>query len=265
MTSRFDLAAATFGRHRALPLGVPDAIRQAIWRATPARSPTRVLDLGAGTGRIGRAFVDADDAYVGVDVSLAMLREFRADSRTARLVQASGQQLPLRDGAFDVVLLMQVLSGADDWHGLAGEARRVVAPAGAIVVGHTNGPSSGVEAQMRRQLAAILEDLGIASHQPRQSRQQSLAWLESASARRVHVIAASWNAEPTPRAFLDRHRTGARFSALPAAAQDIALQTLSAWAQDTFGSLDTATAEEYRFELDLFEINSPHTPHVTAD
>ena len=252
LTSNFDLAAATFERDRALPRGVPEAIRRAIWASTPTRSPARVLDLGAGTGRIGTAFDDASDSYVGGDDSLAMLREFRADSREARLVQGRGQQLPLRAGAFDVVLLMQVLSGADDWRGLVGEACRVLAPAGTIVVGHTNGPSTGVDAQMRQRLAAILEEMGVAAHQPRRARRESLGWLESSAARRMHVVAASWNAEPTPRAFLARHRTGARFSALPPEAQETALRKLSAWAQDTFGSLDTATTEEYRFELDLF-------------
>ncbi len=256
LTSRFDRAAGTFGRYRALPRGVPEVIRRAIWSATGKRSSARVLDLGAGTGRIGKAFVEANDSYVGVDVSLAMLREFLADSRTARLVQGSGQQLPLRDGAVDLVLLMQVLGGADDWRGLVNEACRVLAPAGVIVVGHTNSPSTGVDARLKRRLAAILEEMGVASHQPRQSREQSLAWLELSATRRMHVIAASWSAEPTPREFLARHRTGARFSALPGAAQEEALQKLSTWTQDTFGSLDVALTEERSFELDLFEFNA---------
>jgi ubiquinone/menaquinone biosynthesis C-methylase UbiE len=257
VTAPFDLTAASFGRYRALPPGVPEAIRRAIWSSTPGRSPARVLDLGAGTGRIGRAFVDANDSYVGVDLSLAMLREFRADSGTARLVQGSGQQLPLRDVAFDIVLLMHVLTGTDDWRGLIDEACRVLAPAGAIVAGHTKRPSTGVDAQLKRRLAAILDDMGIASHRPRASREQSLAWLESLAARRVHLVAASWSAERTPREFLARHRTGARFSALPSAARDIAMQKLGTWARDTFGSLDMASKEEYSLELDLFEIN-PH-------
>jgi ubiquinone/menaquinone biosynthesis C-methylase UbiE len=253
VTSRFDLAAATFERDRALPAGVPEAVREAIWSSVPHRSPARVLDLGAGTGRIGKAFVEANDWYVGVDFSQAMLRRFRADSRTAPLVQGRGQQLPFRDGAFEVVLLMQVLSGAGDWRGLVDEACRVLAPAGAIVVGRTNMPSTGVDAQLRRRLAAILEDMGIASHQPRQSREQSLAWLESSTNRRVRVVAASWSAAPTPREFLARHTTGARFSALSPAVREDAMHMLSDWAQDTFGSLDMVSAETYSYELDIFE------------
>jgi SAM-dependent methyltransferase len=216
-----------------------------------------VLDLGAGTGRIGKAFVDAHDSYVGVDLSLAMLREFPADGGAVHLVQGNGQQLPFRDGTFAVVLLMQVLTGTDDWRGLVNEACRVLAHPGAIVAGHTNTPSTGVDARLKRRLAAILEEMGIASHQPRQSREQALAWLDASALRRVHVVAASWSVERTPREFLARHRTGARFSALPGAAREKALRKLSRWAQDTFGSLDMVSSEEHRFELDLFEVD-PH-------
>jgi predicted TPR repeat methyltransferase len=65
----YDAAAATFDRHRKLPEGVAQAIRGAVLRALDLMRP-RLVDLGAGTGRIGRAFVEAGDAYVGVDVSL---------------------------------------------------------------------------------------------------------------------------------------------------------------------------------------------------
>lgn len=60
-------------------------------------------------------------------------------------------------------------------------------------------------------------------------------------------------AKPHPREFLVRHRTGARFAALPEAVQDEALEQLSAWAEKTFGSFDSASREEHSFELEVFE------------
>jgi predicted TPR repeat methyltransferase len=71
----YDAAAATFDRHRKLPEGVAQATRGAVLRALDLMR-RRLVDLGAGTGRIVRAFVEAGDAYAGVDVSLGMLREF---------------------------------------------------------------------------------------------------------------------------------------------------------------------------------------------
>src|SRR5215472_9628896 len=154
LTSTFDITASTFDRHRALPVGVAEAIRAAIYRSTGKPVTARVLDLGAGTGRIGKAFVDAHDSYVAVDLSLPMLREFLSHGG-ASLAQADGSQLPFRDRAFDLVLLMQVLSGTQNWNGLLSEAKRVLAPGGAIVVGHTASPNDGVDAQMKQKLAAV--------------------------------------------------------------------------------------------------------------
>jgi len=64
--SAYDAAAPSFDRHRALPYGVPDTIRDTILRAGLPPRP-RLLDLGAGSGRIGRPFVQTGDDYTAVD------------------------------------------------------------------------------------------------------------------------------------------------------------------------------------------------------
>jgi ubiquinone/menaquinone biosynthesis C-methylase UbiE len=253
MISPFDAVAPNFERYRALPPGVPEAIRSAILQARRLQPPVRVLDLGAGTGRIGKAFVAANDFYVGVDSSLGMLREFLLTTPTPGLAQADGQQLPFRDGAFDVVMLIQVLSGAGNWRGLLSEARRVLRPRGAVVVGHRVAPAAGVDAQLKKRLAAILETMGIEQQEAKQFRDQALAWLRSSAALRLSLRAVTWERNSTPREFFVRHRVGARFAALPDAVRDQALQKLSTWAEETFGSLDAASREEHSFELDVFE------------
>src|SRR5262245_33415850 len=92
--SPFDAVALQFDLHRALPEGVPQAIRAAILEATGAPSP-RLLDLGAGTGRIGWPFVAAGDDYVGIDLSVGMLREFAGRvAQPPPLAQADGERLP---------------------------------------------------------------------------------------------------------------------------------------------------------------------------
>ena len=251
--STFDRSAASFECHRALPQGVPKAVRTEICKFTRDREKLRILDLGAGTGRIGKAFVEANDFYVAVDASLAMLQEFRKRSKAALLIQSDGACLPFASHSFDTVMLMQVLSGAQDWRGLLDEIRRVLRRAGVVAVGHTAHPANGVDERLKRALGGILKSMDVESHEPRQARKQSLAWLESESTRNLHVTAASWAGERTPREFIVRHRSGARFSALPHAVQDAAMQSLSIWAEQEFGSLDESQTEEFRFELDMFE------------
>jgi ubiquinone/menaquinone biosynthesis C-methylase UbiE len=251
--STYDAVAPAFDRHRALPDGVVQAIRDAVLAAIATPRP-RLLDLGAGTGRIGWPFVAAGDDYVGLDVSFGMLRAFR--ERIGRpnglaLVQSDGQLLPFADATFDAVLLVQIFGGLRGWRRLLAEARRVLAPAGTLIVGRTVLPEDGVDAKMKERLALLLEEMSVPPDRLN-ARDQVERWLDASAAVATRVVAARWRAARTPRAFLDRHRTGARFSALPEPIREEALGRLAAWAAGTFGSLDATSREPHAFELRVF-------------
>jgi ubiquinone/menaquinone biosynthesis C-methylase UbiE len=253
LTFSFDATATSFDRHRALPAGVAQSIRAAI-RSCSLNRNGRVLDLGAGTGRIGKAFVQADDFYVGVDLSWAMLREFAVQCPDACLLQAHGRCLPFAHRVFDLVLFMQVLSGAADWTGLLQEALRVLASPGMVIVGHAVAPDAGLDSQLKRQLDLILEETGIAAHKSKKSQKGALTWLQNRASSWQTVTAAKWLAQRSPRQFMARHRTAARFAALPLTVQDEALEKLSAWAEAHFGLLEKRFTEEHSFELQAFRI-----------
>jgi ubiquinone/menaquinone biosynthesis C-methylase UbiE len=257
VTFAYDALAPSFERHRALPDGVAEAIRAAILAAIDASSRPRLLDLGAGTGRIGRPFVAAGDDYVGLDVSFGMLRAFvrraAGDGQGPRLVQSDGELLPFRDATFDAVMLIQVFGGMRGWRRLVGEARRVLQPAGALVIGRSVAPADGIDAQMRQRLAPVLGEMGVQAE--RNMRDDVQHWLDSAAREKTRVVAAAWTADRTPRGFIDRHRTGARFSALPEAVKEKALRTLGAWAAETFGSLDATFSEPHTFELRIYRFH----------
>jgi ubiquinone/menaquinone biosynthesis C-methylase UbiE len=254
--SSYDAAAPSFDRHRALPDGVAPAIRAAVLAFIDEVRQPRLLDLGAGTGRIGWPFVAAGDDYIGVDLSLGMLRAFmgRAECKgaPARLAQANGQCLPFPDATFDAVLLIQVFGGMPGWRLLVTEARRVLRQTGALVVGRTVAPADGIDAQMKQHLAHLLEAMGVEADR-RNVRDDVQHWLGAAAHRINSVIAASWKADRTPSGFLVRHRTGARFAALPEPVKDEAMRQLGIWAGETFGSLDAVFSEQHVFELHTFK------------
>lgn len=254
MNSIFDPGAASFESHRLLPSGVPEAIRAAAWQSLGGPTRRRVLDLGAGTGRIGRAFVEADDFYVGVDFSLGMLSEFAAQCPVACLLQADGQDLPFPDRTFDLVLLMQVLSGAASWSKLLSEALRVVSRPGAIVVGNIVAPTSGVDAQLKRRLNTILEGMGVAMPEPKKPKGDAREWLKERCSGYKETAAAHWTADRSAGQFIVRHRTGARFAALPAEVQEEALRRLGAWAEANFGAVNKPVEEDFSFVLNVFKI-----------
>jgi len=254
--SVYDTMAPDFDRRRALPDGVPETIRQTILRATTAERP-RILDLGAGAGRVGRCFVRANDDYIGVDLSYGMLRAFAgsvaAPVATPGLVQADGAHLPFADATFDIVLLVQVLSGAQGWRSLLADAMRVLRPSGALIAGRVVAPEHGIDATMKTRLAAILDGMDLHPYRDK-PRDDALSWLSRAMPGRSVLTAATWTAPRTPAAFLLRHGGGARFSVLDDAVKQAAMQELSSWAQEQFGSLDAVFAEEHRFELTVHRL-----------
>jgi ubiquinone/menaquinone biosynthesis C-methylase UbiE len=243
----YDTMARDFERHRTLPDGVPAAIREAILSATQSLRP-RILDLGAGSGRIGRAFVQAGDDYTGADLSFGMLRSFAGYTPSPRLTQADGARLPFPDATFDAVLLIQVLSGASGWRPLLADAIRVLRPTGTLIVGRVAAPVDGIDAQMKSRLAAILDSMDIHPYRDKLW-DDALSWLAQVMPNPTVLIPAAWSANLTPATFLERHRGGARFSVLDEPVKHEAMHRLAAWAAEEFGSLDTAWPEQHRFKL----------------
>jgi ubiquinone/menaquinone biosynthesis C-methylase UbiE len=255
--SPYDATAASFERHRALPEGVAEAVRSAVLAALATPSRPCLLDLGAGTGRIGRPFVEAEDDYVGVDLSFGMLSEFRRRiarrNARPRLVQADGRRLPFKDATFDAVMLIQVLSRIRSWQRLLDEASRVLRSTGALVLGRTVAPVDGVDAAMKQRLRALLDEMGVDAGET-SARQDAGRYLNSIATSVDRRDAATWTSARSPRMFLERHRGGASFSALPAPIRERALGGLADWAVAAFGSLDDTRAEPYAFELQVFKL-----------
>jgi hypothetical protein len=128
----------------------------------------------------------------------------------------------------------------------------VLRPSGAVILGRAVAPADGHDARLREQLALILGELGVTLDK-KNTREEAQRWLAAEAARSAQVVAATWNAERTARAFIERHRTGARFSGLPEAVKDAALARLADWAMATFGALDAAIPEQHSFELQIYQ------------
>jgi ubiquinone/menaquinone biosynthesis C-methylase UbiE len=260
----YDAMARDFDRRRALPDGVPETIRAAILAAIGGSGlpgGPRILDLGAGSGRIGQVFVRAGDDYTGADLSFGMLRAFAAGAPAPRLTQADAERLPFADATFDAVLLVQVLSGASGWRQLLTDAMRVLRPSGALIVGRVVAPDHGLDARMKSQLAAILDRMDIHPYRDK-FRDDALSWLARRMPGPTTVTAAEWIAERRPQAFLERHVRGARLATLDAHIKQEAMRLLADWAAQAFGGLDTVVPERHHFQIIIHRLQGTAPSHA---
>ena len=95
----------------------------------------RVLDLGAGGGRLTAQLAGRGHALVAADPSTRSLRAARRHTGEdlVSFVAAVGERLPFHDKSFDAVLCMDVLEHVEEPAAVVEEAARVLRPGGVFI------------------------------------------------------------------------------------------------------------------------------------
>ncbi|WP_078891094.1 class I SAM-dependent methyltransferase [Streptomyces sp. NRRL S-350] len=122
----FGVAAASYQHGRP---GYPQAL---IGAAVP-REARKVLDLGAGTGKLTGLLVEAGLDVVAVEPDAGMRAQLVAAVPKAAVRAGSAERIPLPDGSVDAVVVAQA------WHwfdpaAAVPEAARVLAPGGTLAL-----------------------------------------------------------------------------------------------------------------------------------
>ena len=125
LSSSFGAAAPAYAEHR------PDYALAAVeWALEPAPG-RRVLDLGAGTGKLTATLLALGVEVVAVEPDPAMLAELRRVLPDARALSGSAEAIPLPDASVDAVLAGNAMHWFD--MDVAGpEIARVLAPGGVL-------------------------------------------------------------------------------------------------------------------------------------
>jgi SAM-dependent methyltransferase len=124
-SSSFGAAAAAYAKHR------PDYAQAAVrWALEPAPG-SRVLDLGAGTGKLTATLVAVGAEVVAVEPDPEMRTELRRAVPAVRALSGSAEAIPLPDASVDAVLAGNAMHWFD--MAVAGpELARVLAPGGIL-------------------------------------------------------------------------------------------------------------------------------------
>lgn len=100
----------------------------------PLPPGARVLDVGCGTGANAPVLGAGGRFAVGLDRSATPLRLADAERGHDVRVRADAGALPFADGAFDLVVALDVLEHLDDDHAAARELLRVLRPGAPLIV-----------------------------------------------------------------------------------------------------------------------------------
>lgn len=217
-----------------------------------------LADIGAGTGEIGSEIVRLRARYVGLDLSLPMLRVFRRrresiPSPVSLIVADANISWPIADRC------VQAIFGSRSLHLLSldrliEEAFRVLSSRGAmLVVGRVRRDSQSVKAKMRREMLRLL-GAGKSASNSGESPSPPLieALVRRGAVAFAPLVAARWTTAHSPADSLKSwgSKPGLAGKIVPEPLKTEILAQLERWALEQFQTLDSSfqSTEEYVLE-----------------
>jgi ubiquinone/menaquinone biosynthesis C-methylase UbiE len=125
---------------------IPGQVNDELWAEHVARYAfatrfahgRRVLDLGCGTGYGTADLARVATTALGVDLAPEAINYGVLHFPSARFLQCSANAVPFPPASFDLVTAFEVIEHLSDWRTLLAEARRVLGPAGLLIVSTPN-------------------------------------------------------------------------------------------------------------------------------
>lgn len=163
MGQRVDFSAnASVYDNRHGAILAPDIAHDLVSRGELPREG-RVLDVGAGTGRVAIAFAAIGFKTVALDPALPMLGELRRKAPDSQIhaVAGEGTRLPFIASHFDAVILARVLYLMADWQMVLRQTYDMLKPGGCLFHEWANGEAGEAWVQIREMSRTLFEEAGV--------------------------------------------------------------------------------------------------------
>lgn len=141
----FDGVADIYEYSRGVPPLFLQYIIKDIFSTLELSEDSVIMDLGCGTGRIVRQFVERGARTVGVDISQQMLcvaceNQQNPIYERSHLISGDAVALPFLNGVFHVVVAIHLFHLFPDWHSSLLEVQRLLKPGGVLITGFIESP-----------------------------------------------------------------------------------------------------------------------------
>jgi len=95
------------------------------------RKSLKILDIGCGPGNLSNNLSNIGEVF-GIDVSLPTLK--LCQKKYSNLINGKADELPIREGSFDIVILLDVLEHIADDAKVMKETFRILKPGGIVLI-----------------------------------------------------------------------------------------------------------------------------------
>ena len=266
---RFDAQAPRFDDRAGIPEDAARAVAQAVLDLIAPGRDDLLVELGAGTGEIGRHLARSMN-YLGLDRSGGMLDAFRAKIAAApaggaRLVRADASRgWPVEDGSAKAVFASRVVHLLDSDH-VRSELERVCAPGGYFLVGHVSRDEVSVKHLLREKRESLLRERGLIPRSRRAATQRLLDRLVALGASYIESRSVvTWPAQASAKQVVDawEHLQSMGGTELEPRARAGILAELMEWAGRELGDPDTVRVWRERYILGGVRLKEgPSTAH----
>ncbi len=235
--------------------GLPEAIGREVAAQLTARAPRVVVDVGAGTGTIGRHLLSGV-TYLGIDLSRPMLVEFSrriAPDARALLLQADADRAwPIKDHSANLILFSRSAHLLKSERTLD-QVARIAAPGGCVLVGRVRRARDSAGERLKRAMQQLLRDKNVPGRNGERAKRDFLEAMERRGARPLEPWAtSSWTEEEAPIDSIRswQGKSGLAGRALSAELKSEVLDELQRWAETELGDLASARPVEHCYQLE---------------
>jgi len=250
----FDSQAAQYDERTGLPEPQCQAIVQAVLTLTEAQAGDLILELGAGTGQIGTWFMQSSLCYIGIDISRAMLDQFRQRllrNAAGWLIHSDANQAwPINDRSVRIIFSSRALHCLSLDHVIR-ESLRVARPDGAmLVIGRIRREPNSIAARMQQEMHRRLQQYGLEEQSGNRHQKRLIERFRQLGADILEpVTAVRRTVKRAPQKSLEswQNKSGLAGIDLPADIKRSVLEQLRSWAGTEFGDLQKSveSAESY--------------------